>query len=345
MPRHASRLSSAVEDFLAHRRANGYAANTVRSSTRVLHRLVDHLGNVGLDSIEPRHIDSYFAANADVWNPSTRNLAQSHLATFFGWARASRIMNRDSDPLLTTRRQRVVRANRYRVPVGEFPRLLDSAANPRDRMVCALGLFLFLRAGEISSLRISDLRLPVDELLVTVHKAGGEQDSMPIATPLRRELNRWLTFYTERVGPLQSDYFLVPALRRPPGVYNRESHRLEPQSDYMVPNPTRPFAEPADAVKRALATMGRDTFREGCHTLRRSGARALFDELVDRGYERALETVSSMLHHADMAVTQIYLGLQESRTRRDDLVKGQQMFSRMNPSNVVPLAAVEARRG
>jgi hypothetical protein len=66
---------------------------------------------------------------------------------------------------------------------------------------------------------------------------------------------------------------------------------------------------------------------EGCHTLRRSGARALFDDLVERGgYDGVLRHVSAMLHHKSTLMTERYLGLDVDVKKRNDLIRGKKMY-------------------
>jgi len=91
-------------------------------------------------------------------------------------------------------------------------------------------------------------------------------------------------------------------------------------------------------VKRAMRRIGHEPHGSGMHTLRRSGARALFDRLRHEGYDGALMRVSSMLGHADTKTTEIYLGLSIERQQRNELIAGKAMFPDMTESGtVVPL--------
>lgn len=341
MPRQQVRLSDAIEEFIASRRAQGYAERTIKNYRLALGRLLESVGNIYVESITERHIDGYFGMNSTRWAPGTMNLMRAHLVAFFGWCRQRRYMTRDNDPMATTRRRREPRRDKLRVPVTEFSRLLDTATFPRNRMVIAIGLYLFLRSSEIRTLQLKHLHLDMDEIAVTVHKRGGEVDRMPVSSPLRIELNRWLTFYAEQVGELKPDYYLVPSLKHVAGYYDYErGHIMGRKSDERALRPERMMSEPHAVVNQVLDAAGYETFREGCHTLRRSGARALFDELAeDASNDRALEIVSSMLHHVEMGTTQLYLGIEGSRAKRDQLLKGRQLF-KINDANVAPLRVV-----
>jgi len=63
-------------------------------------------------------------------------------------------------------------------------------------------------------------------------------------------------------------------------------------------------------------------------------------ELVHSGYDGAMRTVQSMLHHASVTTTEGYLGIQLDKKRRDELVKGNRMFP-VSTENVI---GMEERR-
>ena len=75
---------------------------------------------------------------------------------------------------------------------------------------------------------------------------------------------------------------------------------------------------------------------EGSHTLRRSGARALFDRLAESGYDRSLRIVQSMLHHSSVTITEKYIGVTPDQRSRDEIIKGQEMYP-VREENVVSL--------
>ena len=77
-----------------------------------------------------------------------------------------------------------------------------------------------------------------------------------------------------------------------------------------------------------LDRAGYPIAKEGGHTLRRSGARAYYDELCEDGYDGALRRVQSMLDHSTTIVTEGYLGLGLDKEARNKALKGQPMFRR-----------------
>jgi integrase len=234
---------------------------------------------------------------------------------------------------------KVPKKDKRRVPVTKFQALLDVAEYPRDRMIIALGLYLFLRQSEMATLRIKDINLTNGEINVTVHKTG-DFDIMPICSELDNELRRYLTWYTEQCDGLDPEWFLVPSRTNIGGRLNNGTFS---KGQNMKLRPERMMTKIEDVAKNALELIGhpvRDEngkgLFEGIHTLRRSGARALFDEMRNQGYDGALQRVRAMLHHASGTMTERYLGISVERTQRNEALIGKSMFS-IGGGNIVPL--------
>jgi integrase len=112
----------------------------------------------------------------------------------------------------------------------------------------------------------------------------------------------------------------------------------------MAYYPDSPVSRPSRRVQAALEAIGMETRntdgtskREGSHTLRRSGARALFDQLtLDGGYDHPLRIVQSMLHHASITQTEVYIGVTADKRTRDEIIRGKPMYT-VNSDNVVRL--------
>lgn len=329
-------LHEAISAFQDWRRSRGIAAGTLKRDRATLISLERSAGpRLKVSSLTTAHIDAFFLERSAL-APQTQNLDLSTLRVFCTFLETRGFHRKATNLLVDYRPLKYAPEARRRVPVGEFPALLDSATHPRDRMVIALGLYLFLRASEIRLIRVQDVSLATDEVSVRVPKTR-DSDIMPISAELARELRSWLTYYSSKMGQLAPDWFLVPTFS------NRSFHRdaagriiapLEPDLE-----PARPVSIPERVVQKVLTNHGwPTTHKEGVHTLRRSGARALYDELAATdGHSNALETVSAMLHHKIMATTQVYLGLTESRRKRDRIIAGRPMFPSLSDPSVTPL--------
>lgn len=323
----AVRLSDAIEEFLNSRRALGYSENTLRGDKVVLLMLMTDVGNIYVRSIEPSHVDRYFASRSTL-EQSTLGQHQTRIGTFFQWCMKRNYMTKD--PLVGRRRAALPVKSKVHVPLERFDELLDAAAHPRDRILIALGLYLFLRASELTSLKVGDVDLDRGEVSVRIHKTK-DLDVMPICQELDTELRRWLTWYAEHLdGPLLPDMYLVPAkqpYRRLTGMANAGQFGPAGPEACNV-KPYQSVTRVQDPIKAALAKIGLPTTRQGGHTLRRSGARALFESLRSEGTDHSLQRVRVMLHHKSVAMTELYLGITPERELRNQKIKGQLMFPR-----------------
>ena len=318
------RLADATEQYERHLRARGLSERTVRNSTQVLHRGRQLWGNLMLTSITASHIDDLFMHYG--WKERTRNLYLQRVNSFFKWARAHRYVPKDASPTDGWRSIRVPKVDRTRVPVEEFPDLLDAAKHPRDRAVVALGLFTFLRGSEMRTLRIDDLDLDRDTLRIYRHKTK-QSDVLPVSSELHGEMVRWLNWYRADQGALRPNWYLVPA--KTPNFTWYDHERKSIMVDTERPSPLRPstiLGKPYTCVQRALKALGYSTYGEGEHTLRRSGARALADTLRDRGHDSALMRVASMLGHSSTRVTEEYIGWDLEARQRNEDIAGKPMF-------------------
>jgi integrase len=237
----------------------------------------------------------------------------------------------------------VPRKAKLRIPVTDFARLLDSADRPDRRIILALGLFLFLRGGEIRTLKVGDVRLDQGEVDVVIHKTN-DIDEMPIPYELDQELRRWFIAYAEDIGrPLRHDDYLVPAHRQFPGWLPRpETGNFQPERGVL-----RPFAHIQLILDKAgypLVNGDGTKAREGVHTLRRSGARAMFDALVEgrigdpMARDDALRQVMAALHHSSMTISEHYIGLEADRMKRNRTMKGVRFLP--EAGNVIELRKV-----
>jgi integrase len=341
------RLSDAIDAYCDFRTASGIKPNSVKNDRCYLGQFLTFTGNIYVRSVEPRHVDRFFAEHPE-WSVPTRNLAVTILRTFFTYARRQKWCHRDQDPIAGYRTRKVPQKEMLRVPVSDFAALLDAAEHPRNRMIVALGLFLFLRQSEMREIRIGDVNLDLGEIAVKVPKTD-DYDVMVVNEQLDVELRRYLKWYTETHGELNPEWFLIPAKNAMVWVRDPETGYLRPDVDNtkVKLRPFKPCNEMEKPVQDALKKLGYPTYWQGVHTLRRSGARAFYNELCRRQSDNsALEVVSAMLHHSSLLTTQRYLGITESRKRRDKAVLAGPMFPAMEPQdNVFPLLGEVAGDG
>jgi integrase len=340
----AVKLQQAVDEYLHSRKAQGYRAGTINNDRRRLTKLTQLIGDVDCRKITHKHIDHTMTRLAATNGPGSLGNYHATYTKFFRWCRSRGYMKPDQDPMAERRAPKHVPRPRQIIPVTAFPGLLDAAGarHPRDRAIIALGLYTAARQSEIRTLRIRHLNLDTGELEIFQHKTQ-TFDVMPVSAELDTEMRVWLTWYTQHAGPLNPDWYLVPARK----------HMSERKGDRFVSSPDAPL-QPAsmvnnmhELVNRALGDIGFPlvdehgrSLREGVHTLRRSSARAIFDTLSARGYDGAARTAQTVLHHASMAQTERYLQIGPDRAARDKLFKGKRMFPTVG-DNVVRLREAE----
>lgn len=320
-----STLQEAITVYLARRKTQGYALNTLKTDASALWRLDWFLNSPDVEEITDQAVLTFMAQVSIGNKASTINLLQSKLSHFFNFCREHNYAPPSWNPLRDVRQRRIQNEERKRIPVSEFGNLLNHAANPRDRIVVALGLYLFLRASEIVALRLKHLDMAEKQVNVTIFKTS-DFDVMPICSELHTELKRWLSHYQKETGHLDPEMYLTPSLTTM-GEFNKT----------CVLRPYNKISRPEDVVKRLLRNYGwtsTESKGEGIHLLRRSGARALFDELDAHTVDGALRVVQSHLHHKSSTMTEKYLGISADRAKRDRLLRGEVMFPSVAANHV-----------
>ena len=321
----------------------GHRSNTVRHARTSCQYFINAVGDVKPSSLTADSGDRFLRwMDGQDWLDSTWNLHLGNVRRWLNWMQVRGIMPRNRQVLIDAQARRTERRVKTRLSVEEFDQILDLAsARPRDRIVLALPIYTLLRQGEMKLLRIKDVDLHGGLLSVTIPKSR-KRDLLPISEELDGELRKWLTHYATVAGELQPDWHLIPGMR----VNVATSRRPASEREYAyLPDTT--IRKPEKVVHRYMNQLGYATrneddkaLNEGIHTLRRSGARALFDSLCEQSYDGALRLVQSMLHHSDSRTTEIYLGLSVDTHKRDELVRGRRMYAQPERTNVVPLRSV-----
>ena len=316
-------ISTASTQFRRHLEIRGLTAGTLKTHSALHNHLVEVWGDISVSNITPRHIDNLFSDMQ--WAPATRNLYLGNVRQFFAWCRVHGYMRRDADPTTGWRNAKIPRSEKLRIPIEHFNDLMDAASHPRDRAIIAMGLFTFMRASELQTLRIGDIDLGRSEITMTRHKTR-EDDVMPISSELNKELVAYLNWYRADQTHLSANWFLLPAKEKVPWINDPHLGRLVDPGIVASLKPLTKVTHPYRAVQRAMAQLGYDVGGEGGHTLRRSGARALADHLRGMGYDGALLRVASMLGHKDTRMTERYIGWELERSQRNEQIAGKPMF-------------------
>lgn len=324
-------LSEARADFSLHQRSQGLAHNTILNRNIVIRQLQEEVGDLMLFNIKDQHITQFFLAQSATRSQRSLVNTHSHLGVFFKWCVNTGRMKPQANPMNGRRRPKYTEKERARLHVSKFPYLLELAdqRDPRDRAMVAVGLFALLRDQEMASIRIRDVDLDAGFIFANITKSHLE-DRVPISAVLDAELRRWFVAYQASVGALRPEYLLIPSVL---------TERVQKATGGFAPSkrigydPFRPVLKCGQLATPLLEQAGIETRdkdgksnREGAHTLRRSGARALYDALVDKGRPDSLRIVQTLLHHKNIVETQRYIGLNPDRETRDTIMRGAVLY-------------------
>lgn len=326
-------LREAADEYLAHLRARSQSESTLKGARTCTDQFIAVTGNIQMKNVSGRHVDAFFARHHK-WRARTINIRLAVIRRWWKWAATRRYVRADQDPTVMWRAVKAEPDTLTRVKLDEFATLFSACDNVYHEALIAMGLYTFMRASEMSSLRVSDLDFAQSRIHVTRHKTK-DTDSLPMAVELEVVLRRYLAWYEDRATTTPGAYLFpirVGQGQNAEGVLSWDDAGLDVYRPLSSTYITR-------QVTRILRNAGLTDRHVGAHTLRRSGATALYHSLVARGVADAMEIVSSMLGHKSIATTEAYLGTNFARRRRDDALAGV-MFpehSAALPDNVVPL--------
>ena len=333
-------LNDSIQDYLEHRRnrPRGNSPARLKSIDITLRRLLTVTGNILTENIHEGHIGAYYALAAKTRSKNSLALDTADLKGFTKWAIRTRRMGKNADPMADYEAPRATKRPWRGFHVSKLPALLDSANHPRDRILLAMAAYLLGRSVEFALLRIGDVDLDAGFIRYRIPKTD-KTDLLPICEELDEELRDWLTYYSRECGSLDPNWYLVPVKTSP---HARGVLGIDWESVRLVP--TKRMRDLHEVAQRALVAIGypvRDaegkSLREGMHTIRRSMARAVHDQLRDEGDANPVETVRAMLNHSTEAETRRYIGLETSRVHRDARFRGKLMFPDLRGGNVASL--------
>lgn len=304
MPRNSGssvRLDTAVRTFFEALEKEKLAPDTLKSKQRTMrylvkaaggpHRMTRRLGNEHFEACLRDLVNGASEAET-LWRKQNgkglrrgrraSSLKQDYavLNQFVGWLKHNDWVKASFDPMYRITKSakdnpdvpkdRVYRGRK--VPIEQWPDLLNATTNPRDRMIVAVGLFWGCRASSTVKIQIKHLDLDNKTVGLFNEKRGRWYLGEPrkIIAPMQRELEGYLAWYVSRYGELQPDWYLVP--NKVPGYICGRYYTPE---DWPV-TPTQPMhtRTATRVAKDALRGIGwtDDMFiHEGAHTLRRSG--------------------------------------------------------------------------
>jgi integrase len=173
-------LATTVVGFLAHKRALGRKYRTEEATLRLLVTFCNQHGVMDLEELTPSLLDAFITSR-----PRARARSFNHLVgvlgCFIDWAVSQQHL--ETSPLVRIRRRETERRVPFLFDSAQARRLLEAAATlpdssratdrgPTYRTIFALCYGLGLRAGEVCGLRIADVELERQLLVVRGGKFG-----------------------------------------------------------------------------------------------------------------------------------------------------------------------------
>lgn len=336
-------LTDAIADY-QRVRAIGKASNTVAADGYVLAAFAKALGgHRQVHLISETDVESYMVRERERLNEASFNKTRSRIKVFFAYCIRKKWLT--SNPMDFVDAVTVPERQWMRLSPDDLRDLPNHALNPRDKALLLLACNTGLRASEFLALRVGDVDLEQMDLNVIIKKTKGV-DRMAMTSDLADGLAEWLAEYARDAGELQGEWFLFPRMKQGAGRRTPTGRFISgaPVTRVGVYIPELAMTHPVIVVQRALKDAGHFFEKgEGCHTLRRSAARAFFDWRVAQlgGHDSALRETSVFLHHKTTAITESYLGISSERLSRDRALRGQS-FLGATRENVTPLRAVQA---
>lgn len=308
-------MREAGEAYTAYDYRRGGSDGMRYSNTSLLNRLAKAVNNRQVGNLTPADLEEFFYGPKGLATTCARStLGKYHgqLKAFLTWAHRRGWC--DSPEYLLgniTHTSTKTRRVRLRLSEEQLWSMVEHAPTPRDAAMMVHAMFTGLRISEIRDHRLSDLNLSSGEVAARIIKTH-EEDVMKVAPLHAHYLREWLTVYHDLCNPGPDDY-LFPAANRPTFHAGKVATWRERgfAPGRRINNPGQAFRGMAEAANVTLESG------DGWHTVRRSVARIFFDKASKHGHDAALRMTSAFLHHANTSTTEIYLGLELERVKRD----------------------------
>lgn len=345
MPRKVTpNLSIAVRDWM-----DGFLKRTTSATApadygSTLRRFIARVGDMHVGSLAPEHVEDFFYGPGNslsaTCTAASMSTQKTRLKPFLAYCHRRGWTPYSAEALLAeVRPKRRDNRNRYRMDVAELRRLVDGAADPRDRALIAFVANTGVRISEALAMNVGDVSFPRGELYVTLVKTDSET-TLPLTADLEAELRRWLNTYAAEVGKLERRQTLFPP-------YRKGGFTTGPEAAPKTLNPYARITAPRAIIQRAaLAANIELEPGDGWHTVRRSFARIIYEAARVHGYDDALRITQAALNHAKVTTTERYLGLDIERQRYADMMKGQVFLTPdLAGGRIIPLDERRANRG
>jgi site-specific recombinase XerD len=247
-----SPIAVGIKMFLAHKQALGCHLRTTESVFRLLDRFLVERHVETIEAITPAVIEAFLASRPRT-APRSFNQLLGIVTRLFDWLIARDLVPRS--PVQAKPRRTTASRLPFLFDSPTARRLLDAAGALPDtrntpyrgltyRTIFALLYGLGLRVGEVARLRLRDVDLP-HQLLVVRETKFAKSRLVPFGPRVGELVTNYLERRTlkARIGPLIADLPIFSFRKRQPmspGVISMVFHELVSQLALPVPDGTRP---------------------------------------------------------------------------------------------------------
>lgn len=289
-------------DTLASER--GASQNTLDAYRRDLNDFAAYLRsqNAAVSNARREHVSGYLERLGQAGlSPASRARRLSALRQLFKHLEAEGVIS--DNPASGARAPKLGRPLPKTLSVLEVDRLMEAASQAvagktGRELASAVRFHALLEILYATGMRVSELVslpravLTGDTRVLVIKGKGGRERLVPLNSPARRALDRYLALGSDpedRLSPLLATKWLFPS-RGAEGHVTRQAFAVE--------------------LKSCAENAGLDPARVSPHVLRHAFA----SHLLDRGAD--LRTVQQLLGHADISTTEIYTHVLEERLKK-----------------------------
>jgi hypothetical protein len=329
-------IADAIPQFLETLRGRGLRESTIKRHRGALsgrggfHAACQSLKGASptTGQIDHQCVSRYLSTIEGV--QGTRNNKLESIRQFLNWAEKRRLLRPGftaEDLLDGAKGRKSERKPKFYIPPDRFPEALDiaGARDPRDRAVIAFLLGTLAR-GDSEAAPVELRHIDLDELTVQLWREKRQRWTTTAINPdMAGEMERWGAVYASEMG-----YLSFRAMRNDHPEWKLLPARTGWNMGFQL-RPEASISVMARIVKRVLTGLGvTETEQgravahvgEGAHTIRRSGAAAMFDKLTaDLGFDGALLMVAAMLDHEEPLVTLEYIGRDRQKQKLNDWLR------------------------
>lgn len=310
------KMADKAVEFHRLRRNQGMAENTLKNNLGMYMRFATWWDKTRRSprSVTSSEVEHYLfgpggRAEAGL-SPSSFNVEVTQLGVFLKWL----IQEQQIQPSVLSALIKLPTSKReyLRASAAQVVQMITTCEDPWERWVLALASQTLGRDRELTALRFGMFHDATTEIDYARTKTR-DTDKMPYTTVLRAEMRRWKLWLQDEAGPVNEDWYAIPARRW-----------CEAKKEWLYFPERRRSAALAPIVqshaKTVLGVSDAQVRGQGVHLIRRSMARALFDRLSVDQEPDPLGVVQAMLGHANRKTTETYIGLEAARKRRNELL-------------------------